>query len=177
MILTSELCPIGTAIKTHGLHGELSVELDADVDTEEISHVVMRIDGIFVPFRIAAQRPRGARGLLLTLAGVDSADEAALYTGHELYALRRELPDTSECDDDGEGLYADDLAGFTLTDPYGNTLGIIEVVDTTTINTLLHIEQPDGRTALVPLADEWICAVDAQARTISMDVPSQLLNL
>lgn len=176
MILITELIPIGTAVKTHGLRGELSVELDSDFATEELEHVVLRVDGIFVPFRITSQRPRGSRGLLLSLAGVESADEASAYTGHEIYALRRELPDVDADDDTDEGLYAEDLEGFMLTGPNGREIGKITDVDTTTINTLLHVGLDNGHTALIPLAEEWICSIDAATRTIAMDVPAELLT-
>lgn len=175
MISITELIPIGTIVKPHGLRGEISVELDGDCDTEGLDHAVLRIDGIFVPFRIVAQRPRGSRGVLLTFDGVDDADAAAEYTGHELYALRRELPEHEDGDDD-EGLYAEDLEGFTLTDPEGRVLGSIAHVDTTTMNTLLHVDLADGGEALVPLADDWICSIDADAGQISMDIPPQLLS-
>lgn len=175
MITITELMPIGSIVKPHGLRGEMSVELDGDYDTEDLDHAVLRIDGIFVPFRIASQRPRGSHGLLLTLDGVDDADAAAEYTGHELYALRRELPEPVEGDED-EGLYADDLEGFTLTDAAGTVLGTITYVDTATINTLLHVELTGGGEALVPLADEWICSIDAATRQIGMDIPPQLLS-
>ena len=163
MISITELIPIGTIVKPHGLRGEMSVELDGDCDT-------------FVPSSIAAQRPRGSLGALLTFDGVDDADAAAEYTGHELYALRRELPEPEEGDDE-EGLYAEDLAGFTLTDPAGSMLGTIAHVGTPNMNTLLHVDLADGGEALVPLADDWICSIDADARQIAMDIPPALMNM
>lgn len=178
MIRRTEIAEIGTVCKTHGLRGELSVELDDDIDTACLDHVVMCIDGIYVPFRIASQRPRGNRGLLLTLDGLESADAAAPYAGHELFALLRELPENDEMEEsDDEGLYAEDLEGFTLTGPDGNAvLGTIETVDTTTMNTLLHVALSDGRNVLVPLADDWIVSLDTDTRTIAMDIPDTLLN-
>lgn len=176
MILLTELEPIGRTTKTHALQGELSVELDCDFDVDEVEHVVMRIDGIFVPFRIESLRMRGSSGALIRLAGVGSADEAALYVGLDLYALRRELPDTEDEEDD-EGLYAEDLEGFTLTRPDGSLIGTIDAVDTATINTLLHVSKASGGEAMIPLAEDWICAIDAEAHAISMDIPESLLEL
>ena len=180
MILLTELIPLGTAIKTHGLRGALAVELhDDDIDPEALQHVVMQLDGIFVPFRISGLRPRGSHSVLLTLDGVDTAESAGEYTGHDIYALRRELPETTTDDDDNqqeEGLYAEDLEGFTLISAQGGLIGSITAVDTTTINTLLHVHTAEGHDILIPLAEEWIHDIDASARTISMDVPTQLLS-
>ncbi|MDE6286629.1 MAG: ribosome maturation factor RimM, partial [Muribaculaceae bacterium] len=167
--------PIGRATKTHALQGELAVELDCDFDVDELEHVVMRIDGIFVPFRIVSLRMRGSSGALIRLSGVNSANEAAAYVGLDLYALRRELPEDQGEDD--EGLYAEDMAGFTLTRPDGSVIGIIDAVDTATINTLLHVDLATGGTAMVPLAEDWICSIDPEKRTIAMDIPESLLDL
>jgi len=177
MIQANELVAFGSTVKTHGLHGELSVVTDRDIDVEELQHIVLCIDGIFVPFRIASRRPRGSHGVLLTLDGVDNADEAAEYVGHDIYALRRELPENDNGCTDDDGLYAEDLEGFDITDRYGNAIGHIDAVDTSTINTLLNITLTDsGKRVLVPLADEWICDLDPTAHTISMNIPPQLLT-
>ncbi|MBD5276592.1 MAG: 16S rRNA processing protein RimM [Bacteroides sp.] len=178
MILITELEPIGRITKTHALQGELSVELDCDVDIDELQHVVIRIDGIFVPFRIASSRMRGSSGALMRLKGVDSADEASAYVGLDLYALRRELPEAgSDGDDEEEGLYAEDMEGFTLARPDGSVIGIIEAVDTSTINTLLHVALAGGGNAMIPLAEDWICSIDAAGRVMAMDIPESLLTL
>ena len=66
---------------------------------------------------------------------------------------------------------------ITLTDPAGSMLGTIAHVDTTTMNTLLHVDLADGGEALVPLADDWICSIDADARQIAMDIPPALMNM
>ncbi len=182
MIQRSEIASIGTILKTHGLHGEVAVALDgprAAGAAEGLQHVVLCIDGIYVPFRIASVRTRGTCGLLMCLDGIESADEAAAYTGLELFAPLREMPADSDSDssDEGDGLYAEDLEGFDVLDPEGQRVGRIDSVDTTTINTLLHISLAEGgRTALVPLADDWIVALDPESRTISLDIPEQLLT-
>lgn len=178
MILPTELTPFGSILKTHGLRGEIVVELDRnDCPADALRHVVLRIDGIYVPFRIASVRSRGTGAVLLTLDGVDSAEAAAEYVGGDVYALRRELPEAEAGDgDDDEGIYAEDLEGFSLMLPCGATVGTIVRVDTSTANTLLCVGTPDGRELLVPLAEDWICDINPEARTIAMDVPPALLE-
>lgn len=175
MILADELVLLGTVLKTHGLRGEIVVELDRDCP-DELRHAVMRIDGIFVPFRIAGRRSRGTGAVLLTLDGIDTAEEAAAYVGHDVWALRREWPEEDESLDDADGLYAEDLTGFTLTMPDGATIGRIVHVDVSTANTLLSVETPQGSELLIPLADDWICSIKPAERSIAMDVPAELLE-
>lgn len=116
--------------------------------------------------------------MLLTLDGVDTAESAGEYTATTSMPCA-EPPETTTDDDDNEqeeGLYAEDLEGFTLISAQGGLIGSITAVDTTTINTLLHVHTAEGHDILIPLAKEWIHDIDTSARTISMDVPTQLLS-
>lgn len=178
MIRRSELAAIGYIPKTHGLRGELNVQLNEPFfPFEALQHVVLNIDGIYVPFRIASSRPRGDMGALLMLEDVNSADEASAYTGHELFALLREMPDTEDEDDNDEnGLYAEDLEDFEIIAPDGQRIGIIDHVDTSTMNTLLYVRLPDNSEVLVPLAEDWILDMDPEHEQITMDIPEALLN-
>ncbi|MDE6269839.1 MAG: ribosome maturation factor RimM, partial [Muribaculaceae bacterium] len=183
MILNSELRVLGEILKTHGLRGEMVVEL-ADTRfgnvVDGLRHVVLSIDNIFVPFRIVSVRSRGAGSVLLTADGIESAEQAAPYTGHTVYALRKEWAETADQngdeDEDADGLYAEDLEGFTLIRPDGAVIGEIERVDTSTANTLLHVSRADAPTCLIPLAEDWITDINPDGRTIAMDVPEELLN-
>ena len=179
MILRDELYPIGTAVKTHGLRGELSVVLDDEApDTEDLRHVVLCVDGIYVPFSIASQRPRGTQGLLLVMDGVDTADEAAQYAGLEIFAPKKELPEEFlSATDDEDGLYAEDLEGFDVFTPDGRSIGRISEVDTTTINTLLTVCPDKGAPVLIPLAEDWIMSLDPDRRLIVMNIPDELLSI
>lgn len=180
MIQNSELRVLGDIVKTHGLRGEMVMEF---ADTffgsvmEGLRYVVFSIDNIFVPFRIASVRSRGTGAVLLTLDGIDSADEAAHYTGLTAYALREEWQEADDGDEEeADGLYAEDLEGFTLTDAEGTVIGTIGRVDTSTANTLLHMNRADGGTCLIPLAEDWITDINPDERVLAMDVPPELLT-
>ena len=47
MITESQLFPVGRLLKPHGINGEITVLLTADVDLASLSCIVLRIDGIF----------------------------------------------------------------------------------------------------------------------------------
>ena len=185
MILASQLQPIGTLTKTHGVDGELVAVFDIDdidLALRGLRCVMLQIEGLYVPFFIASTRSRGAASRLLRFDGVDTQPAAAELAGLTIYALAAELPadDDEDADEaaDGEGLYAEDLVGFTATDAaLGTTLGTIEDVDLTTANALFVIAAADGRQLLVPIADEFIAAVDPDARTLALALPPGLLDL
>ena len=54
MIRDDEVYKIGRVGKTHGIHGELQVQIDDDVfDRVNAEYLILRIDGILVPFFIS----------------------------------------------------------------------------------------------------------------------------
>ena len=50
MIRLEEIAPIGIFGKTHGIKGEINLELNIDFDLENTPYIIVDIDGIFVPF-------------------------------------------------------------------------------------------------------------------------------
>ncbi len=164
--------PIGKLLKPHGICGEITALLTEDVDLSQLSCVVLRLDGIFVPFFINAVRPKSSETDLVSIDGITDETLAAGLCPNELYALVADLPDTG----DDEGFYASDLKGFAV-EANGKPLGIVAGIDDTTDNCLFIIERPDGSSCLVPVADEFIAGLDAGKRTMALDLPQGLLDL
>lgn len=181
MIRQSDLIPVATVNKTHGIHGELSVTIDSDICLKEGSCVITPIDGIFVPFFIKTIRHRHADTFLLTLDGVDSDSQAADFTGADLYILASDMKSLSvsdESDDDSdEGFFASALIDATLADTDGTAIGRIADIDTSTPNTLLIVIRPDGSPVMIPLADDLIHSFDPERQTLVMDIPDGILDL
>lgn len=171
-ITAADVRLVGKLLKPHGICGEITALLTADVDLEELSCVLLCIDGIFVPFFLSSVRPKSSETDLLTIDGIDSEVDAARLCPCDLYALATEMPDDSGAD----GFYASDLVGYeVLADgvPFGKITGI----DDTTANYLFIIETPAGETRLIPVADEFIVALDPEARTIGLELPEGLADL
>lgn len=179
MIAASQLSSIGSFFKPHGIKGELSAELDEDLSPADLRCIVLDIDGIFTPFFIDSFRPKGASNWLIKLDGVDNEQQAAAFANKEIYGLTSELP--FDTDDSQEGIHLFDLIGYTLinTAADGSTapLGTIAHIDDSTANVLLHIDTPDGRSILVPFADDLISALDPQSQTITMTLPHGIIDL
>lgn len=175
MIGCSQLTDIGETVKPHGISGEIAATIDSGVDPAALRCIVLDIDGIFVPFFISSVRPRGAEAMLLTLDGISDENEAAKLCGLTVYALTEDLGhDGAETDD---GFYVADLVGFTLLDGDGSEAGRITGYDDSTANTLLTVEDSEGKTHFVPLADELIQDFDADAHTITLNLPEGLFSL
>lgn len=177
MIREKVLRKIGRLLKPHGIAGEIVMLLTADIDPSLLECLILRIDGIFVPFFISSCRPKSSETELIKLDGVTDEAQAALLCPNEAYALASALP--AEEDSDADGFYAEDLVGFDAIDSdSGRTLGKIVGIDDTTVNYLFIIETPGReRPLLVPVADELIDALDPEARTITLQLPEGLLDL
>lgn len=170
MIKEQEVYKIGVIGKAHGVKGELSIQIDDDVfDRVDAEYLVLKLDGIFVPFFMEEYRFKSDSVVLVKFEGVDSQERARELTGVEVY-FPREL---AEQDEEAELSYAA-LVGYTLIDNNsGKPVGTIAYVDEQTINIMFELE--DGR--LIPASEELIVDVDQKNRTITLDIPEGILDL
>ena len=170
MIKEQEVYKIGVIGKAHGVKGELSIQIDDDVfDRVDAEYLVLKLDGIFVPFFMEEYRFKSDSVALVKFEGVDTQERARELTGVEVY-FPREL---AEQDEEAELSYAA-LVGYTLIDSNsGNPVGTIAYVDEQTINIMFELE--DGR--LIPASEELIVDVDQKNRTITLDIPEGILDL
>lgn len=167
------LTPVGKLMKPHGINGEITVLLTADVDLAALRCVFLEVDGIYVPFFLNSVRPKSSETDLISIDGIADERQAAGLCQSILYALREEAI-SDECSEDG--LYASDFVGFTVNSSE-KTVGKIIDLDDTTDNYLFIIETPDGRNVMVPVADEYVVDIDTENRIITLDLPDGLLDI
>ena len=169
MIHEEDIYQIGKLGKTHGVKGEISFLFDDDIfDRVDADYLILKVDGIFVPFFIEEYRFKSDTNAIIKFEDIDTQERARELTGCEVY-FPRELADS----DDGSISWAA-IVGFDIIDAEsGNKIGRISTIDDTTINILFELE--DGR--LIPASEDLITAIDQQARTIMMRLPAGLLDL
>ena len=174
MIKLSEIAEIGRFNKPHGIKGEISVSVDGNIDLEDVKCIIVRIDGIFVPFFLKSVRPKTADTSLITIEGIDSEEKAQELTNRDIYILRSDLPE-EETDEDG--LYASDLIGYELNDITSGNIGVIENINDSTQNILFIVRTPEGKELYIPVAEEFILSVDPDNETVRTDIPIEILTL
>ena len=165
MIREEDIYQIGKLGKTHGVKGEISFLFDDDVfDRVDADYLILKVDGIFVPFFIKEYRFKSDANVIIKFEDIDTQE----LTGCEVY-FPRELADT-----DGDNISWAAIAGYDIIEAKSkNKIGRIVSIDDTTLNTLFCLE--DGR--LIPASDDLIAAIDQQTRTITMHLPAGLLEL
>jgi 16S rRNA processing protein RimM len=169
MIREEDIYQIGKLGKTHGVKGEISFLFDDDVfDRVDADYLILKVDGIFVPFFIKEYRFKSDANVIIKFEDIDTQERARELTGCEVY-FPRELADT-DCDNISWAA----IAGYDIIEAESkNKIGRIVSIDDTTLNTLFCLE--DGR--LIPASDDLIAAIDQQTRTITMHLPAGLLEL
>ena len=168
MIKEEEVYKIGRLGKTHGVRGEISFLFDDDVfDRTDADYLLLRVDGILVPFFIEEYRFKSDANAIMKFEGLDTQERARELTGCDVYFPRS----LAEGDD---SISWSVLVGFDILEAQsGKTIGRIASIDDSTLNILFCLD--DGR--LIPASDDLITAIDQQARTITMHIPEGLLEL
>lgn len=169
MIREEDIYQIGKLGKTHGVKGEISFLFDDDVfDRVDANYLILKVDGIFVPFFIEEYRFRSDSNAIMKFEDIDTQERARELTGCEVY-FPRELADN---DDDSISWAA--IVGFSLIDAAtGQPVGRIASIDDSTLNILFELE--DGK--LIPASEELITHVDKNNKTITIDLPQGILDI
>lgn len=175
MITEDQLIEIGRLGKPHGIKGEINASIDEDVDLSRLEKIALKIDGIYVPFFLSSIRPKRIETVILAIDGIDSEAAAAALTNLDIYAFKadgvREFPD------DGEGMYAADLIGYTIVHADGHPVGKIIDINDSTENALFLVENESGATVYIPIADDLIDEIDPDRKMIIMTLPEGILDL
>ena len=169
MIKQEEVFKIGRLGKPHGVKGEVTMQVDDDVfDRVDADFLVLRVDGILVPFFMEEYRFKTDATALIKFEDVDTVERARELTNCEVF-FPRHLADNDE--DDYTWTF---FVGFELKDAAtGRTVGRIASVDDSTANVLFCME--DG--SLIPAIDDLVVNIDAAAQRITMRLPEGLLSL
>ncbi|MBQ7531109.1 MAG: hypothetical protein IJT12_05330 [Paludibacteraceae bacterium] len=168
MIQEHELIHIGRILRTHGTSGELQCRmLNTLWEDNDATFLILNVDEIFVPFRVTDWRTKGSEDVLLTLHSVSTEQHAMRFVGCEAYMLRSDLPtDVQEQTD------LTTLIGYTLCDVERGELGKITAIDTSTMNTLVQLDNG----ALLPLHGDFVTEADAQTRKLTIRTPDGLME-
>jgi 16S rRNA processing protein RimM len=168
MIKREDVYKIGKLGKTHGIKGEISMQVDDDVfDRAEADYLVLELDGILVPFFMEEYRFKTDETALIKFEGIDTQERARELTGTEVF-FPREL---AESDDSDELSYAQ-LVGYTVIDhATGREVGKIDSIDNQTIN--IMFELTDG--TLIPASEELIEDIDTDRQTITLHIVEGLI--
>ncbi|MCM1293255.1 MAG: ribosome maturation factor RimM [Bacteroides sp.] len=177
MIRDSEIRLIGSLVKPHGIKGEIMAEVDEHIDLKQLRCIVVKIDGINVPFFITSVRPKSSSTWLVQIDGIDNEIEAKTMCGKDLYALSSDLSDLIASEEDDDRLYLSDLIGYEIYNQNGNVVGHIDDYDDSTDNTLLIIKNDKGKQIYIPINDELVIDINTEKQTMALEIPEGLIDI
>lgn len=157
---------IGHIARPFGTKGEVVAETGNDLISElDPEFVFLIINNIPVPFRLEDWREKTDDSYILKLGGVDNEEQAARLRGTTLGINRDDIPDDVEAP-------ADSLIGYHILTPDGHTVGTIEDIDTSTVNTLLLLENG----AVLPFHEDFLVALHEEEKELVLNLPEGLFN-
>lgn len=173
MIKWEDVLKIGYIQRVHGISGEVEMRFTDDVfDQSECDYLLLKIDGLLVPFFIEEYRFKNKDTLLVLFEGVEDESHARMLCGTEVWFPISAIPEERDLP-----LTWGFLTGFNVYDAQQKVIGKIEQVDTSSANTLLRVVRSDGKEVLLPLHPDFVVKLDEKARTLVLDLPEGLLTL
>jgi 16S rRNA processing protein RimM len=162
---------LGAVIKTHGLHGEVSILLDVDFpeDYQNLESVFLLQSGKLVPFFIDTIQINKGKAIV-KFEDINSIEDASILVKAELYLPITSLPTLPE----GK-YYFHDLTGCEVLED-DKLIGIAKEVIDLNSNQLLSVDS-DGKEVLIPMMDEILLSVDTASKKIIVKLPEGLLDL
>lgn len=156
------LVELGPIVNRHGIRGEvrlLPYNPESDVAPRLRMCVLIHPDGRRESRAVRSARPH-KRFVLLTFAGVDTANAAEELVGCTVAVPRDALPPPGE-----DAAYHADLLGCTVETTAGERLGVVQEMLITGSNDVCVVR--DGtREVLVPMIADAIAALDVAHRRI-----------
>ena len=168
MIKLEEIAPIGIFGKTHGIKGEINLELNVDFDLENTPYIIVDIDGIFVPFFIAEYRYKTDTAALVLFEDICTEEKIRPFFGKKAYVQKEIL--TSDNEDEMSINY---YVGFTMLTPQSTIIGQIVEIDDSTANVLFVLDND----SLIPVGAVEVLDIDPDNHIMIVELPEGLLEV
>ena len=174
MIHNNEVYHIGYIQKFRGLQGEVELQFTDDpFDRGSAEYLVLKIDEILVPFFLENYRFKNNDTAILKFEDIDNDVKAKKLVGLLVYYPLEHLND--EEDQELSSLKA--LTGFTLYDESFGEVGIINMVDDSSYNTLFYVDHPKKGELVLPYHDDFLVDYNIANRTITLALPQGIIDL
>ena len=168
MIRLEEIAPIGVFGKTHGIKGEINLELNIDFDLEDTPYIIVDIDGIFVPFFIEDYRYKSDSVALVLFEDINTEERIRPFFGKKAYVKKEALGE-----DENDEMSINYYVGFTMLTPQRVVIGQIVEIDDSTANVLFVLDND----TLVPVGAVEVLDLDTDKHTMIVEVPEGLLEI
>ena len=165
---------LGYVIKTHGLHGELSILLDVDVPEayQDLESVLVATSGseTLVPFFVEHLAIRQNKALV-KFEDIDTIEQAEALLKARLYLPLENLPPLED-----DQFYYHEIIGFTVQDTQQGPLGTVQDVYESTGQEMI-VMQYQEKEVFIPINDDIVPRVDKIQSIVHVNLPEGLLEV
>jgi len=173
MIDLSDYIVAGIITKTHGVHGQVVMQLN-NLSFENIlklESVSIEIDGLPVPFFIESYSSRNSTSIILSLEDIEKEEKAIELIDKNVFVKSDTIlldPKANE--------QINSLTGYKIIDKKLGEIGILKEILELHKNPLLRIMK-GRKEILIPFHDEFIIKIDDKNKTIFVKTPVGLTEL
>jgi len=170
MIREEEVIYIGRITRYRGIIGEVELQFTNDAfDRGEAEYLVLKRDGILVPYFWEEYRFKNDSTVILKLVDIDTEATARWLVGAEVF-----YPAAAISEEDADTLPSlKALVGFEVSDQQDRSLGRITDVDDSSVNILLSLSSGH----LIPFHDDFLLHHDLQKKVLQLNLPEGILDL
>ena len=165
---------LGYVIKTHGLHGEVSILLDVDFpesyqDLESV-FVAPKDSDTLVPFFVESITVRQNKAIV-KFEDIDTIEQAEALPKSRLFLPLASLPALED-----DQYYYHEIIGFTVEDEQQGTLGTVQDVYESTGQDMI-VMQYQEKEVFIPINDDIVQRVDKSESIVHVNLPEGLLDV
>ncbi len=173
MLNQSAFVKAGILGKPHGVSGETTVRLLPGMESYQLfpTYVYILISGGLVPYRVEACRYKSDEVLLVKLPLLDTQEKIRALLNCDVFLAPEEMEQTVPSSD---GI--NPLIGYGVTDVNLGFVGTISDIQEITGNPLFVVTGKMGE-VLIPATDDFVVAIDDEAKLIRVDTPEGLLEI
>ena len=155
-----EYLVVGYLRRSHGLHGEMVMEVYTDFPERLKPGSEVYIGDSYQKMLIAGARYHN-EGLLIKFQNLETPEQAGRYRNQSVYVSAADRPVLPK-----GHYYHHELIGFNVVDEKDESIGTLIEIMQTGANDVYVVQQADGREVLLPVISSVIIAVETTNRQI-----------
>jgi 16S rRNA processing protein RimM len=156
---------IGYFSKTHGLKGELQLNITRDFDIEHCNALIIKLNTGDSPQFILEFR-ENKNGFVILLDEIDSVEKARSYVGKKVL-VNEEFAFEEE---------RNPLIGYILKDKRFGEVGVIIDIDDTGANPVFNVDHK-GKQVILPYNKDLVVGIDDKKRIVNYNAPQGLIEM
>ncbi len=156
---------IGYFSKTHGLKGELQLNITRDFDIENCNAIIIKLSSGESPQFISEFR-ENKNGFNILLEEIDTIEKAKAFVGKKVLVNDEFVLEEEK----------NPLIGYKLVDEIFGEVGEITDIDDESTNPVFNIDHK-GKQVILPYNDDLVTGIDEGRKTVNYRAPEGLIEM